>query len=74
MIEIDNQKITLEMKPLFLEIHPLLSGNTTQPQGHMRHSWFSFFRITSEGVDGSEPLYERVAAIADDWLKEHGLA
>ena len=33
-----------------------------------------FFRITPEGVDGSGPLYERVAAIADDWLKEHGLA
>ncbi len=30
-------------------------------------------RITPEGVDGSGPLYERVAAIADDWLKEHGL-
>ncbi len=32
-----------------------------------------FFRITPEGVDGSSPLYERVAVIADDWLKEHGL-
>jgi len=31
-------------------------------------------RITPEGVDGSGPLYERVAVIADDWLKEHGLA
>ena len=31
-------------------------------------------RITLEGVDGSGPLYERVAVIADDWLKEHGLA
>ena len=31
-------------------------------------------RITPEGVDGSGPLYERVAAIADDWLREHGLA
>ena len=31
-------------------------------------------RITPEGVDGSGPLKERVAAIADDWLKEHGLA
>jgi len=31
-------------------------------------------RITPDGVDGSGPLYERVAAIADDWLKEHGLA
>ncbi len=31
-------------------------------------------RITPEGVDGSGPLYERVAAIADEWLKEHGLA
>lgn len=36
--------------------------------------WISFDRITSEGVDGSGPLYERVAAITDDWLKEHGLA
>jgi hypothetical protein len=33
-----------------------------------------YIRITPEGVDGSGPLYERVAAIADDWLKEHGLA
>ncbi|TFG30956.1 hypothetical protein EU527_13620 [Candidatus Thorarchaeota archaeon] len=31
-------------------------------------------RITPEGVDGTGPLYERVAAIADEWLKEHGLA
>lgn len=31
------------------------------------------FRITPDGVDVSDPLYERVAAIADDWLKEHGL-
>ncbi len=31
-------------------------------------------RITPEGVDGSGPLYERVSVIADDWLKEHGLA
>ncbi len=31
-------------------------------------------RITPEGVDGTGPLYERVAAIADVWLKEHGLA
>jgi small nuclear ribonucleoprotein (snRNP)-like protein len=30
-------------------------------------------RITPEGVDGSGPLYERVAAIAKDWMAEHGL-
>ena len=30
-------------------------------------------RITPEGVDGSGPLYERVAAIAKDWMTEHGL-
>jgi small nuclear ribonucleoprotein (snRNP)-like protein len=30
-------------------------------------------RITPEGVDGSGPLKERVEAIADEWLKEHGL-
>lgn len=30
-------------------------------------------RITPEGVDGTGPLYERVAAIADEWFKEHGL-
>ena len=30
-------------------------------------------RITPEAVDGSGPLYKRVAVIADDWLKEHGL-
>ncbi len=49
-----------------------------------RNQWFSnriivlsevvMLRITPEGVDGSGPLYERVAVIADDWLKEHGLA
>ena len=33
-----------------------------------------YIRITPEGVDGSGSLYEHVAAIADDWLKEHGLA
>ncbi len=31
-------------------------------------------RITSEGVDGTGPLYERVKEIADSWLEEHGLA
>jgi small nuclear ribonucleoprotein (snRNP)-like protein len=31
-------------------------------------------RISKDGIDGSGPLYERVAVIADDWLKEHGLA
>ncbi|MHA1576815.1 MAG: hypothetical protein ACTSU3_05590 [Candidatus Thorarchaeota archaeon] len=36
--------------------------------------WINRIRITPEGVDGSGPLYERVAAIADDWLKEHGFA
>ena len=30
-------------------------------------------RITPEGVDGTGPLYERVATIADDWFKDHGL-
>ncbi|MFX0108015.1 MAG: Lsm family RNA-binding protein [Candidatus Hodarchaeota archaeon] len=30
-------------------------------------------RITPEGVDGTGPLYERVAVIADEWFKEHGL-
>ena len=30
-------------------------------------------RITPEGVDGTGPLYERVAQVADEWLKEHGL-
>ncbi len=30
-------------------------------------------RITPEGVDGTGPLYERVAQIADEWFKEHGL-
>ena len=32
-----------------------------------------YIRITPEGVDESGPLYERVAVIADDWLKERGL-
>jgi small nuclear ribonucleoprotein (snRNP)-like protein len=31
-------------------------------------------RISKDGIEGSGPLYERVAVIADDWLKEHGLA
>ena len=30
-------------------------------------------RITPEGVEGTGPLYERVAQIADEWFKEHGL-
>jgi len=30
-------------------------------------------RISKDGIEGSGPLYERVAVIADDWLKEHGL-
>ncbi|MCF2137186.1 MAG: Lsm family RNA-binding protein [Candidatus Thorarchaeota archaeon] len=30
-------------------------------------------RVTPEGVDGSGPLYERVAAIAKDWMEQHGL-
>jgi small nuclear ribonucleoprotein (snRNP)-like protein len=30
-------------------------------------------RITPDGVDGSGPLKERVEAIAEDWLKDHGL-
>ncbi len=30
-------------------------------------------RITPEGVDGTGPLKERVEAIAEEWLKEHGL-
>ncbi len=30
-------------------------------------------RVTPEGVDGSGPLYERVAAIAKQWMEEHGL-
>jgi small nuclear ribonucleoprotein (snRNP)-like protein len=30
-------------------------------------------RITPEGVDGSGPLKERVEAVAEEWLKEHGL-
>jgi len=30
-------------------------------------------RITPEGVDGSGPLYERVAQIAEPWLRERGL-
>ncbi len=31
-------------------------------------------RISKDGIEGSGPLYERVAVIADEWLKEHGLA
>jgi hypothetical protein len=31
-------------------------------------------RISKDGLEGSGPLYERVAVIAEDWLKEHGLA
>ncbi len=31
-------------------------------------------RISKDGIEGSGPLYERVAVIADDWLKDHGLA
>ncbi len=31
-------------------------------------------RISKDGIEGSGPPYERVAVIADDWLKEHGLA
>jgi small nuclear ribonucleoprotein (snRNP)-like protein len=30
-------------------------------------------RITSEGVDGSGPLYERVRDIAHPWLEDRGL-
>ncbi|MFW9846310.1 MAG: Lsm family RNA-binding protein, partial [Candidatus Thorarchaeota archaeon] len=30
-------------------------------------------RVTPEGVDGTGPLYERVAKIADEWFTEHGL-
>ncbi len=30
-------------------------------------------RITPEGVDGSGPLYERVAAMAKEWMEEHGI-
>ncbi|MFW9769078.1 MAG: Lsm family RNA-binding protein [Candidatus Thorarchaeota archaeon] len=30
-------------------------------------------RISKDGIEGTGPLYERVAVIADDWLKEHGL-
>jgi small nuclear ribonucleoprotein (snRNP)-like protein len=30
-------------------------------------------RVTPEGVDGSGPLKERVEAVADEWLREHGL-
>ncbi len=30
-------------------------------------------RVTPEGVDGSGPLYERVAAIAKEWMEAHGL-
>ena len=31
-------------------------------------------RISKDGLEGSGPLYERVAVIAEDWLKDHGLA
>ena len=30
-------------------------------------------RVTPEGVDGSGPLKERVEAVANEWLREHGL-
>ncbi len=30
-------------------------------------------RITKEGVEGSGPLYERVAEVARKWMEEHGL-
>ena len=30
-------------------------------------------RITPEGVDGSGPLYERVAQVAEPWLRERGI-
>lgn len=30
-------------------------------------------RITPEGVDGSGPLYERVAQVAEPWLRDRGL-
>jgi small nuclear ribonucleoprotein (snRNP)-like protein len=30
-------------------------------------------RITPEGVDGSGPLYERIVAIAEPWLRDRGL-
>ena len=31
-------------------------------------------RITADGIDGSGPLYERVAEISKKWMEEHGLA
>lgn len=43
-------------------------------QSHNEFTESTPIRISQDGVDGSGPLYERVAAIADDWLKEHGLA
>ena len=30
-------------------------------------------RITPEGVDGTGPLYERVAQVAEPWLRDRGL-
>ncbi|TXT57013.1 MAG: hypothetical protein BAJATHORv1_20611 [Candidatus Thorarchaeota archaeon] len=30
-------------------------------------------RVSAEGVEGSGPLYERVAAIAEDWMKDRGI-
>jgi small nuclear ribonucleoprotein (snRNP)-like protein len=30
-------------------------------------------RITQDGVDGVGPLYERVLAIYNEWMQEHGL-
>ncbi|MEM2141751.1 MAG: Lsm family RNA-binding protein [Candidatus Thorarchaeota archaeon] len=30
-------------------------------------------RITPQGIDGSGPLYERVAEIAKKWMEEHGI-
>jgi hypothetical protein len=37
------------------------------------HDQQQTIRITPEGVDGSGPLKERVEAVAEEWLKEHGL-
>ncbi|MGY5875775.1 MAG: Lsm family RNA-binding protein [Candidatus Thorarchaeota archaeon] len=30
-------------------------------------------RITPDGIDGTGPLYERVKAVYDEWIQEHGL-
>ncbi|MBD3405452.1 MAG: hypothetical protein GF411_04860 [Candidatus Lokiarchaeota archaeon] len=30
-------------------------------------------RVSTEGVEGSGPLYERVATIAEDWMKDRGI-